>query len=67
MEKFLAVLPTVGVANRITTYRSPRNPKQSASRSHGGFDQDEASMNTMLALVLGGEPTRRFKAPDLDD
>jgi Papain family cysteine protease len=67
MEKFLAALPTVGVANRITTYRSPHDPKLSASRSHGGFDQDEASMNTMLALVLDGEPRRRFKAPDLDD
>ena len=67
MEKFLPSLPTSGIESRIATYLSPRDPQRSAARSHGGFDQDAATMNTMLALVLGREPTRRFTRQDLDD
>ena len=37
----------------------------SASRSHGGFDNDTATMNSVLTRVLGGAPARSFKPRDL--
>lgn len=67
MEKFLGRLPTAGVAGRIRNYVSPRDRTKTAARSHGGFDQDETTMNAMLELVLGRAPKRRFTASELAD
>ncbi|HQT00872.1 MAG TPA: C1 family peptidase [Thiobacillus sp.] len=36
------------------------------SHSHGGFDNDCATMNSILVRVLGGLPKRRFKPRDLN-
>jgi hypothetical protein len=38
----------------------------SNSTSHGGFDNDPATMNDILQNVLGEPPTRRFSKQDLD-
>ena len=37
----------------------------SASRSHGGFDKDSATMNSVLTRVLDGVPKRLFTSRDL--
>jgi hypothetical protein len=37
----------------------------SASRTHGGFDNDCATLNSVLVRVLGGAPKRSFKPGDL--
>jgi hypothetical protein len=38
----------------------------SDSRSHGGFDNDTATMNSVLTRVLGQEPKRLFTGRDLN-
>jgi hypothetical protein len=37
----------------------------SVSHSHGGFDNDCATMNSVLVRVLGGMPKRLFTSRDL--
>jgi len=37
----------------------------SQSSSHGGFDNDAATMNSVLYRILGGTPTRPFSRHDL--
>lgn len=37
----------------------------SVSRSHGGFDNDPVTMNSVLTRILGGSPKRPFTARDL--
>ncbi|MEW5771175.1 MAG: C1 family peptidase [Pseudomonadota bacterium] len=37
----------------------------SQSRSHGGFDNDVATMNSVLHRILGAQPARPFNARDL--
>jgi hypothetical protein len=38
---------------------------KSRSDSHGGFDNDPDTMNSVLRRILGGEPTRCFEVRDL--
>lgn len=38
----------------------------SQSRSHGGFDNDAPTMNSVLYRILGGPPRRPFTPRDLD-
>lgn len=38
---------------------------QSQSESHGGFDNDKATMNSILRLVLGADPKPAFEVRDL--
>lgn len=42
------------------------SPVRSNSKSHGGFDNDLATMNDILRHILGGEPVRLFSSRDLD-
>jgi len=39
--------------------------KRSRSDSHGGFDNDPATLNAVLCRILGRKPTRAFTARDL--
>jgi hypothetical protein len=39
---------------------------RTTSKSHGGFDNDVATMNNLLFRVLGKAPKRLFKAADLE-
>lgn len=40
-------------------------PTPTAATSHGGFDNDPNTMNSILRNILGKEPTRKFKREDL--
>jgi hypothetical protein len=48
------------VANAGTT-----NYPGSGSETHGGFDNDAATMNTVISRILGGKPKRPFTSRDL--
>ncbi len=49
-------------ANRET---EGKEKASSQSSSHGGFDNDAATMNSVLYRILGGTPTRPFTRHDL--
>lgn len=42
------------------------NKARTTSESHGGFDNDPATMNDMLFRILGEAPSRSFTKEDLD-
>jgi hypothetical protein len=65
MQKFLDKLPVTGIQNKVATYLTNRDREKTASTSHGGFDNDEKTMNAMLEFVLGSTPSRRFSRADL--
>jgi hypothetical protein len=65
MQAFLDKLPVSGIQNKIATYVTNRDMDKTASTSHGGFDNDEKTMNAMLELVLGKSPSRRFSKAEL--
>jgi len=48
-----------------TLYIAGRNSAWSGSASHGGFDNDAATMNSLLQLILGMPAVRRFKEEEL--
>ncbi len=41
------------------------SPNLSRSDTHGGFDNDESTMNSVLYRILGGPPMRKFTNRDL--
>ena len=48
---------------------SPVNGKsgnETQSKTHGGFDNDPFTLNSILYRILGGEPLEKFEARDLD-
>ncbi|MDD4882381.1 MAG: C1 family peptidase, partial [Gallionellaceae bacterium] len=47
--------------------REPEGKEQASSQStsHGGFDNDPATMNSVLHRILGGAPARPFSRHDL--
>jgi hypothetical protein len=45
---------------------SEKKGKRSASDSHGGFDNDPATMNDVLKRVLGKPPAVPFTDKNLD-
>ncbi|MDH3254559.1 MAG: C1 family peptidase [Acidobacteriota bacterium] len=51
--------------NRVAIYESGSDA-ETASDSHGGFDNDVATMNTMLSQILRGAPHREFVKDDLE-
>ena len=65
MAKHLADLPIGDVKDCIKTYIIAERPDATASTTHGGLDNDEATMNSLLKLVLGREPARPFRLDDL--
>jgi hypothetical protein len=66
MERFWrdveARLPAA-VKTRVKSYVAPS--AACATRKHIEFDGDLASMNTLLAIVLGGAPARPFTQAEL--
>ncbi len=62
MKKFAARVPDGGPA---FIYAAP-DSRECNSPSHGGFDNDPASMNSILRRILNAEPDRPFTARDLD-
>jgi hypothetical protein len=75
MEKFLvgadadaetARLYRPGGAGRVVVAGKGKDPvRRSASESHGGFDNDPDTLNSIIAQILDGAPTRRFQVRDL--
>lgn len=57
-------LPLLVVAG--TGQENPEKARASSrSESHGGFDNDVATMNSVLYRILGGQPARPFNGRDL--
>jgi hypothetical protein len=72
-------VPLLGMAKFIEPVRKALGPHQgrgriyvsgvdteTASESHGGFDNDVPTMNSLLRTILGATPTREFSPEDLD-
>jgi hypothetical protein len=38
----------------------------SQSNTHGGFDNDPVTMNSVMGVILGAAPARAFTARDLE-
>jgi hypothetical protein len=59
-------LPSLIVAGEERgSSKNPDARSLSRSESHGGFDNDPATMNAVLWRILGEEPTRQFSERDL--
>lgn len=43
-----------------------RPGQETQSKTHGGFDNDPFTLNSILYRILGQEPQRKFEARDLD-
>lgn len=69
MAKFLDDFEplTTGYKRRVTTFLTDRDP-ETTSKSHGGFDNDLATMNTVLRRMLGEDydEERAFTEDELD-
>lgn len=63
MEKFIGDA-THPKHDAVPSGSSPR--ARSRSETHGGFDNDPATMNDLLRRVLGAKPKRPFTEKDLD-
>lgn len=47
-------------------YSRKRRSNESRSTSHGGFDNDPYTLNSVLKTILGNTPKRKFTERDLD-
>jgi hypothetical protein len=69
MHKAYQGMDAKGLPQLIVAAERLEQPGQetasSQSRSHGGFDNDVATMNSVLYRILGAHPTRPFNAQDL--
>jgi hypothetical protein len=69
MEKYmpdtLKALRQLKIDNKVFHYNTRANTNMTTSKSHGGFDNDLATMNSMLRLVLGAKPSRPFTKTEL--
>ncbi|MDA0733695.1 MAG: hypothetical protein O2909_03950 [Chloroflexi bacterium] len=65
MEKYLEQLDCSGIQDRVEHYTPSKRSDFTATNSHGGFDDDETTMNSMLKLVLGREPDHKFDGGSL--
>ncbi|GAB5560322.1 MAG: C1 family peptidase [Synoicihabitans sp.] len=66
MEKFSQQLDWGKLPVDTVYSRGPAKRARTMSETHGGFDNDPATMNDVLGRVLGEKPTRPFTADDLD-
>ena len=67
MEKFLGQLPDKGIKDRMTPYIAKKNGLYTTSTSHGGFDNDAHTMNSMLRVVLGLKANTKLSHPFVAD
>ncbi len=69
MEKYFdevdSRLRAAKLSGKLARTVAVKGSNTSASDSHGGFDNDEATMNSMLRIVLGAKPVSPFKPSDL--
>ena len=64
MKKYEAGLKA-GLNNLKLIYSHGEGTKTTASESHGGFDNDPATMNSILKRVLGKKPAHPFNKKNL--
>jgi hypothetical protein len=65
MEKYIDRLNMEGITNRVRHYNTRDHRDLTRSDSHGGFDNDLFTMNTMLQIVLGQASNKPFKEEHL--
>ncbi|MBI4986371.1 MAG: C1 family peptidase [Rhodocyclales bacterium] len=66
-DKVEAGLAAMRLGQRWSRFVTQRDRDKTAADSHGGFDNDRLTMNTLLELVLGAMPAEplRFREQDL--
>ncbi|HUS00469.1 MAG TPA: C1 family peptidase [Chitinophagaceae bacterium] len=57
--------PGIVVAGEAPANAAGSRPDISRSESHGGFDNDTFTLNSVLYRILGNQPAREFKMKDL--
>jgi hypothetical protein len=76
MEKFLGADDEVhkvaqrmvgGLPALVIAGRGHGAASTSRSTTHGGFDNDPVTLNSILRRILGAEPVRPFTARDVQD
>lgn len=67
MAKYLHELDVSGLGNKYKHYITKTDVNITRSQSHGGFDNDIYSMNSMLKFVIGKKPSRAFTTADMED
>ena len=64
MEKYNARLKGDGISQRVHHCNTKTNHAKTASSSHGGFDNDPATMNSMMEAIVGSA-FKKFKSEEL--
>jgi hypothetical protein len=64
MEKYMKMLKS-GSSRRFHAYNTRDNRNMTTSASHGGFDNDPATMNGILKLIVGSS-AKPFKDEELE-
>jgi hypothetical protein len=57
--------PVDGLPSLVVAGKEQNPASRSRSASHGGFDNDPDTLNSILRRILGGEPKREFTERDL--
>ena len=65
-EQGWGCIPVWGFGDVIESNCTGTPGSESSSRTHGGFDNDPYSMNSVLHRILGKQPTHPFEKRDLD-
>ena len=58
-------ISAAGISGKYKEYNTQDNVAVSDAQSHGGFDNDIVTMNSMLKWVLGKNPARKFDEESL--
>jgi hypothetical protein len=66
MENYLSDL-SANARGRMRIFITDKDPDRTNSSSHGGFDNDLPTMNSLLEIVTGAkpEPGKEFKAEEM--
>lgn len=66
MEKFIDGSDGIGADQGLRLFNTRDHPGLTRSESHGGFDNDVATMNHILQTILGQAPAAPFRKDELD-
>jgi hypothetical protein len=67
VDKLMQKPKMAAVAERFNVHYADGSPnKVTESTTHGGFDNDVATMNSLLRTILGAEPGHPFTEEILD-
>lgn len=65
LQRYLNDLPVADISSLVRTHIAMESSDFTSSTTHGGFDNDLRTMNSVLRTVLGQEPARPFRDSDL--